>query len=598
MTVTRVLGRLIGLAAIAAIGWSLVLILVGGVTMTLGPLRLSSNDPWRPLLIGVAMAALSVWISGFLGLRSDLRRAAALLTPARAALVLALATMLTSLAWNSWTASGPDSFAYLSEAALWRQGRLSAPAPLAADAPWPDAVETFAPFGYRAAPDRSASLVPVVAPGVPMLMAALQSIGGHTAAFLVTPLAGGMVVWLTFLIGRRVRSPMAGLTAAWLVATSPALLFMLMWPMTDVPAAACVALMSWWLLKRSPVPPTLALLAGLAGSAAILTRANTALVVAGAGAWLLVDAMSRAVARVGRGASVLRLCVFAIGLVPGVAITAWLNTRWYGSPLSSGYGAADQLFVLGRSLTNSGRYLRWIGETSPLALIGLVVLVLPLSRLWSGLGDRRSALFLTGVVATTCLPYLLYQSFVDWWYLRFLLPAFPAIFVAVALLFDVAYQRRGLARGVAVAVAIAAGVGGIRVADARGVFTVGREERRYVTVADLVNANTESTSVILTSAHSGTVRYYAGRETIRYDVLAPASLDRAIAWLSARGRHPYILLEDWEAPVFATHFAAASALSALPFAPAVAWQSARIPGWVWLYDPLRKNAATVIPSPT
>ena len=46
--------------------------------------------------------------------------------------------------------------------------------------------------------------------------------------------------------------------------------------------------------------------------------------------------------------------------------------------------------------------------------------------------------------------------------------------------------------------------------------------------------------------HSGSIRYYSGRLTIRYDAFSPGRLPLTIEWLLARGYRPYILLEDWE----------------------------------------------------
>jgi len=40
------------------------------------------------------------------------------------------------------------------------------------------------------------------------------------------PLTGALLVWTTFLLGRRVQSDAIGLAAAWLVATSPTFLIM------------------------------------------------------------------------------------------------------------------------------------------------------------------------------------------------------------------------------------------------------------------------------------------------------------------------------------------------------------------------------------
>jgi hypothetical protein len=88
----------------------------------------------------------------------------------------------------------------------------------------------------------------------------------------------------------------------------------------------------------------------------------------------------------------------------------------------------------------------------------------------------------------------------------------------------------------------------------RGAFTVWRNERASVLVAKRVREITEPHAVVLSMFHSGSVRYYGGRMTMRYDLLDQQWLDRAIAWLSARGAHPYLLVNDWEIPQFVARF--------------------------------------------
>ena len=56
--------------------------------------------------------------------------------------------------------------------------------------------------------------------------------------------------------------------------------------------------------------------------------------------------------------------------------------------------------------------------------------------------------------------------------------------------------------------------------------------------------------MILSSIHAGSLRYYGGRATMRFDLLDEAWLDRAVGWLQQQGRHPYVLVEDWEMPLF------------------------------------------------
>jgi hypothetical protein len=586
---------LLVLAAIAA-AWALVTWLSHGFVFTLLGARVTSFNVMRPLFIAGAAAMAAIVAAGPSGLRPlafDLRRR---VTVARTAATLACFTAVVGLLFNSWTASGPDSFAYVSQAALWRTGHLEAPAAIAARAPWPNAVTTFAPFGYRAAPNGAPAMVPVTAPGVPMLMAALQLVFGHAAAFVITPISGGMLVWLTFAIGRRVRSAVTGLAAAWLVATSPAFLFMLMWPMTDIPAAACAALMLA-LLLRAPTPAA-AFGAGVAAALGILTRPNFVLIAASAGLWILIDAAwrGRRDAPVVAGTWWRRALAFAIGAAPALIITLVLNARWYGSPFASGYGAAGELTSLTLLPRNASLYAQWLLATSPLAFVGLAALCWPSARLWGEHATSAAWLLVLSTVAA-CSVYLVYGRFVDWWYLRFLLPAWPALFVATGVVADALRTRgRWLAAGVLLVV-VAAGVIGVRLAEARGIFGLGRGERRYVSVATVVAQATEPDAVIITWQHAGTIRYYGGRETLRWDWLDPAWLDRTVAWLAAQGRHPYILLEDWEQPQFEAQFGPANDLGRLTFAPAMAWQSPRFPGWVWLYDPMNRSVTTSRPGP-
>ena len=243
--------------------WALAIWLVGGFTFPLPGVTIQSHDPLRPLAVGAIAAVIYLIARGPLKLRR-------VTTPL--AILLALCPAIAGIARNSWTAGGADQYAYVSQADLWLQRDLTVPIPLAATAPWPEALLTFMPHGFRPAVTGPA-LVPVTAPGLPLLMAGAKTIAGHCAMFLVTPLTGALLVWITFLIGRRIDSGALGLAAAWLVATSPAVLAMLVSPMSDVPAAAFWAVAIYFTLGHTPRS---ALFAGLAASAAILIRPNLA----------------------------------------------------------------------------------------------------------------------------------------------------------------------------------------------------------------------------------------------------------------------------------------------------------------------------------
>ena len=163
-------------------------------------------------------------------------------------------------------------------------------------------------------------------------MAAFKWIGGHAASFLVVPLTGGLLVWSTFLIGRRLGSDRLGLAGAWLVATSPTFLMMFKSQMSDVPAAAFWTLATYWIFGATVRS---AVTAGVAASLAILIRPNLLPLAAVLAGWTAFSSQRS------------RLVAFALATLPGCVIVAALNNRLFGSPLTSGYGELSALFSAG-----------------------------------------------------------------------------------------------------------------------------------------------------------------------------------------------------------------------------------------------------------
>ena len=108
---------------------------------------------------------------------------------------------------------------------------------------------------------------------------------------------------------------------------------------------------------------------------------------------------------------------------------------------------------------------------------------------------------------------------------------------------------------------------GVRSAVDRSAFDLGRGERRYVDVARFVASHTDPDAVILSLQHSGSLRLYADRLTLRYDVLDPLWLDRVVAYLQSIGRRPYFVLDGGEVEAFRQRFGAVSRAGALDWPP-------------------------------
>jgi hypothetical protein len=94
-----------------------------------------------------------------------------------------------------------------------------------------------------------------------------------------------------------------------------------------------------------------------------------------------------------------------------------------------------------------------------------------------------------------------------------------------------------------------------------------RLERRFRTVGEVVRDRLPANAVFVTVWDSGSVRYHAGREALLWDSLDPGSLDPAISWLAARGYEPFIIVEEWEEPLFRERFAGRSMLGDLDWPP-------------------------------
>jgi hypothetical protein len=80
-------------------------------------------------------------------------------------------------------------------------------------------------------------------------------------------------------------------------------------------------------------------------------------------------------------------------------------------------------------------------------------------------------------------------------------------------------------------------------------------ERKYPDTGRFVREHLPRRAMVLAMQHSGSVRYYSGRLTMRGDVIEPRSIDQALAALRARGLPVYALLEDWEDDDFRRRFA-------------------------------------------
>ena len=461
------------------------------------------------------------------------------------ALAAALALTTFAIVRGTWAVGGSDSSCYALMADALAHGTLQPYSDLAARAPWPNAPLTFAPAGFIPSPVRPTAASPICTPGFSLLLVPFLWLAGPDGIFFLTPIAAGLLVWCAFIAARNLSDSVGGAAAAVIVATTAIVLFQAVQPMNDI-LTAMLWVAVFAAMSGTPETRRVIVVGALTGLA-ILVRPNLAPLAVIVGIVVLRSGTS----------SFIR---FLLAAAPGVGLVLLFNSTLYGHPLKVGYGNVGQMFGLDHIPTNLARYGRAFVETlTPFPLLAVAApFALPPAA-------RPRAWLALALAATTTAIYLLYDSYPEWWYLRFLLPALVlSIVLACAVLSTL------LRRPVVVAT-LAAGLAafGLLAARDRQAFDLQRLESRFRHGGMVVRDQLPPNAVLVTVWQSGTVRFHAQRPTVMWDALDPATLAQTFEWLRLQGLQPFILLERWEEPAFRNRFASHSAFGMLDWPPRI-----------------------------
>jgi hypothetical protein len=519
---------LLGIAALLA-AISMVVAVSGGFRTTVGGFRISARSP----LPGVALTAivLAGWYAAARRQRavtSDLQFAwGTLHRPAAGIAGIALVSAISALAFATHSASGADASGYISESAMFVRGELFHRDALADVARGHDPYLT-SPLGWRPATDGLQA--PTYPPGLPLLMAIPQTLAGATGASLVVIAGAAIAVISTGFLASQLAGSIAGIIAAALIAFAPVFIYQSIQPMSDVPVTAAWMLCFALLARGVRGGGSSDLPAGIACAIAVMIRPNLAP--------LAIVPLVLAKRKVRFAAPV---------AVAGAAL-ALLQWTWYGSPFRSGYGSAGELFALANIGANASRYFNWLIATSPVLLIAIL-----------GAVRRHADPLVRGLVAFAALvvaAYLVYAVFDEWSYLRFLLPALAVMAVLTAAELSVWLERWPVPVRPVLLFIIVIGLTAhaLMVARAAGTFRLADQLRRVERVADLINEDVPPAAVLVAGEQSGSMRYYTDRPILRWEAAAPRSLAEVTAALESSRRPVYIVLDQWEEPLFRARF--------------------------------------------
>jgi hypothetical protein len=379
---------------------------------------------------------------------------------------------------------------------------------------------------------------------------------GPFAIWAVVPLLGGLVVWLTYRLGRCVcQTHESAALAGVLVASSPVFLFQLMQPMSDVPAAA------WWLFSIVAAldrPLWSALGSGLCASLAILTRPNLLPLVFPVGGYVWYGARESRIAAV-------RLALFGASVVPGALLPAAANAVFYGTPGLTGYGSIRDIYRPANALQNVFLYPHWLYQSHSLFIFaGFLVLLGRFVRKpnmeaqqWRRLIQHAWLGFSFVAVLFAC--YVFYLPFDHWTYLRFLLPGIPILIVLAMGVTDAIAQAFSPRVRIAILLFL------VMVLPVTSVNCALRGDAfalkelfvdRYPAAAERIRASIQEEGVVICLLQSGSLRLYGSRMTVRYDLIPSDWLARGLAYLRQNGMAPYLAIENTELQECLTRFGA------------------------------------------
>jgi hypothetical protein len=528
----------------AAVAWS------GGFDLQIAGTRLRSHAWERPAAVAMAAFVLFLFVD-----RSHTARRLNAVWPAfesgaasRLVVSLALAwTLVAGVRFGSAVAGGSDSYGYLSQARELAAGSLSEAIPVNPGFGWTNAEWTLTPLAHAGAPERG-RMVATYPPGLPLLMAAVIPFGVR-AAYLLIPLFGALLVYCTWRAGHLLGDSLAGALGALMLSLSPTFLLQLVQPMSDVPAAACWAAA---VVCASRAGRRQALLAGIFTGLAVMIRPNLAPLAV----IPMVLIAGRRPERTGRGLA------FVLPFAALTAVLLAIQAARYGSPLGSGYGSPGDLFSLASIGENLRLYPRWITSThTPLIWLWVIA---PLVLTEARTRPLFPALMVL-IVATWCayLPYVAFQRD-EWFYTRFLLPAIPFMLLLTMAVIMTAIRRAPQPSRpvITVLVTVMLGVSLAR-ESAPYVTNTARHEQRYEKAGDFVRDSLPANAVVLAVQHSGSVRFYSNRTTVRWDVAGRGELDAILAAIREAGSIPFLVADVDEVTSFRERFAGQRAVERL-----------------------------------
>lgn len=429
--------------------------------------------------------------------------------------------------YTSPYAGGSDSSGYLNSAAFLLKGQLSAAKPaLAGHAPGEFAIGAHQPLGFvaRTGTDEMAPSYPL---GLPLHLVAFSWIAGLDWAAIPVNICSALAAGaLCYLLARRLDLPRGpALAGAVVLLFCPLFLFAAIQPMSDL-LALTWTLAALYAALRAREGWRWGVACGVAVAIAVLTRPTDLLVV--------IPVM------VALGRDWRSYLWVGLGGLPGAVVLGFYNHAIYGSAFSTGYGNIWSAFSGEFAVHNFPFFACWIpGLLTPLVLVALLAPFRAIARRREVAALGAWAVILTGFYG------FYYHSGETWWYLRFILPAFPALIV-ISLVVLHSFPAMSARKSVGVVLLVFALGWELTLCDRFNLIYNKSGEATYLDAANWSRSHLPPNTVIICMQVSGALYYYTDFLLLRWDQIDPSRIPSLIAALREAHRPVYAILYQFE----------------------------------------------------
>lgn len=434
-------------------------------------------------------------------------------------LILLLVGYAISIALNfDVYASGSDPSGYMNDVALILDKNLHAKQRIVEEVSDKISTSAYIPLGFK--PVENNEMVPTYPFGLPILIALVSLLFGVDNAPEITLWlhAIASIILIYFLAKEFGLEKFWAVIASVLLAINPLFVQSFGWMMSDMPAMFWCSLVIFSALKtRQKIE--WAIVSGIAIGVAVMIRPTNILIFIPA---LMIF-----------GKNLRALIYFGFAGLPFAVLQGFLNYNCYGEIFTTGYGDFSNFFKLEFVPQTFFAYTNYLFlELTPFVVLALAVF-------WNRNKNSKIIIF-------WALPFLIFYSFYYftsevWWYMRFILPAFPAIILAMILFLRDIHKSAPQLR-MALIISFLSLSFFWQASVILRYDLLRHDESRYLKVNNWAEENLPKNAVIFAMQSSGSLFYYTDFTIVRYDVLSRDELNK----INVSSRPFFAILHNFE----------------------------------------------------